>query len=119
MVKIQPYGQWLEIVVTNDIFRHLKKKSFIKRYGDANEKEDNQCAGMFIRNPPLFCIIVLDKGLNINTIAHESYHATVRISEYVGLSQKAHVHEAQAYLNAFINMTVTRTIMAMGYKINS
>lgn len=96
-IKLQTYSCELVVTITDT----LKKESdrIYKKYKLSNEDEDGENEGLLI-TPSIakYYLLIDTKYLSHNTIAHEMYHAVVRVTEDRGVSDE----EAQAWLSGHL-----------------
>lgn len=97
-IKLQTYSCELVVTITDA----LKKESdrIYKKYKLSDEEEDGENEGLLI-TPSIakYYLLIDTKYLTHNTIAHEMYHAVVRVTEDRGVSDE----EAQAWLSGHLS----------------
>jgi hypothetical protein len=105
VINLPTYSCNLTIVITDQIKSESKKIYKKHELGEDDEEEENE--GLLITSSDANYFLVLDiKYLTHNTIAHEIYHATVRITEDRNVVDE----EAQAWLCGHITTEMYKFI---------
>jgi hypothetical protein len=103
LINLPTYSCALTIIITDQIKAESKK--VYKKHNIEDDDEENE--GLLITtNDANYFLIVDVKYLTYNTIAHEIYHATVRITEDRNVVDE----EAQAWLCGHITTEVYKFI---------
>lgn len=111
--KIEIYGVWLEIVVSGSILKSRSTPARVKRLGRFDNIEG--ITGLHCFYGRNFCILLNYEEICYDTIAHEVFHATVRIMEWVCCKMGKN-HEAHAYLNGYITKLIYRDLKDWGLR---
>ncbi len=92
IIKLSTYNCEVKVIITNKLKEESEK--IYKKY-DLKDDDDGENEGLLI-SPDIdkYFLMVDTKYLSHNTIAHEVYHATVRVTEDRGISDE----ESQAWL---------------------
>lgn len=92
-IKLPTYSCQVVIIVTDQL--RAESDKIYKKYKLKCEEEDGENEGILI-SPEIdqYFLLVDVKYLSHNTIAHETYHAVVRVTEDRGIVDE----EAQAWL---------------------
>lgn len=97
-IKLETYSCELVVTITDT----LKKESdavYKKNKLKADEDDDGENEGILITSDTSKYFLIIDtKYLSHNTIAHELYHAVVRVTEDRGVVDE----EAQAWLSGHL-----------------
>lgn len=105
LINLPTYSCALTIIITDQIKAESKKVYKKHTIEDDDDGEENE--GLFITtNDANYFLIVDVRYLTHNTIAHEIYHATVRITEDRNVVDE----EAQAWLCGHITTEVYKFI---------
>lgn len=105
LINLPTYSCALTIIITDQIKTESKKVYKKHTIEDDDDEEENE--GLFITtNDANYFLIVDVRYLTHNTIAHEIYHATVRITEDRNVVDE----EAQAWLCGHITTEVYKFI---------
>ena len=92
-IKVSTYNCELVFIVTDQI--KADSRMLFKKYKIPEEDEDGENEGLLITSDIDKYFLLIDlKYLSHNTIAHEVYHGTVRITEDRGITDE----EAQAWV---------------------
>jgi len=93
-IKLQTYSCDVDFIVTDQM--KIDSKAIYKKYKIApDEDDDGENEGILICSDISKYFLLIDlKYLSHNTIAHEVYHAVVRVTEERGVVDE----EAQAWL---------------------
>jgi hypothetical protein len=99
-INIEPFGCKLQIIITDVIKKEISK--IYKSYG-VDGSYDGEVEGVLITGTMGTYHLVIDVAcLSHNTIAHETYHAVVRITEDRDVVDE----ETQAWLCGYITETL-------------
>lgn len=92
-IKLQTYSCQVVIIITDQL--RAESDKIYKKYKLKCEEEEGENEGILI-SPEIdkYFLLVDTKYLSHNTIAHETYHAVVRVTEDRGIVDE----EAQAWL---------------------
>lgn len=107
ILKLQTYGCELIFILSDDIKKDNIK--LYKKYGleGREDSDEYDLEGVLITpNMNTYVLVIDNKYLSHNTIAHEVYHATVRITEDRDIVDE----EAQAWLAGHISGFVYKFI---------
>jgi hypothetical protein len=105
LINLPTYSCTLTIIITDQIKTESKKVYKKHTIEDDDDEEENE--GLLITtNDANYFLIVDIRYLTHNTIAHEIYHATVRITEDRNVVDE----EAQAWLCGHITTEVYKFI---------
>lgn len=92
-IKLPTYSCQLSFIVTDQLSAETLK--LYKKYGLKQEDEEGENEGILISaDIDKYFLLIDTKYLSHNTIAHETYHAVVRVTEDRGIVDE----EAQAWL---------------------
>ena len=100
-IKLPTYSCELIFTVTDQL--RIESDKIYKKYKLKEDDEDGENEGILI-SPDIdrYFLLIDTKYLTHNTIAHEIYHAVVRVTEDRGISDE----EAQAWLCGHLTGTV-------------
>lgn len=92
-IKLPTYSCQVVIIITDQL--RAESDKIYKKYKLKYEEEDGENEGILI-SPEIdkYFLLIDTKYLSHNTIAHETYHAVVRVTEDRGIVDE----EAQAWL---------------------
>jgi hypothetical protein len=92
-IKLSTYSCKLLFIITDQL--KAESKNIYKKYKLKLEDDDGESEGILL-SPDIskYFLIIDTKYLSHNTIAHEVYHAVVRVTEDRGIEDE----EAQAWL---------------------
>jgi hypothetical protein len=112
-LKLPTYSCELVFVVTDKIKEETSK--YYKKYKlTKDDKEDYEVEGILITADIDKYILIIDlKYLTHNTLAHEIYHATVRVTEDRDIVDE----EAQAWLAGYISGVVYKFIQKKNLEV--
>lgn len=102
-IYIPLYDSFFEVVVSTDIPKSITKPFRVKYLGE-QDVEGEFCA-IHCYHRACFSIFFTYENLTHNTIAHEIFHATMRIGERCGVMFNKDNHEPFAYLQGFLAET--------------
>jgi hypothetical protein len=93
-IKLPTYSCQVIVTITDQLA--IESEKIYKKFKiKADEDDDNENEGILITaNIDKYFLLIDLKYLSHNTIAHETYHAVVRVTEDRGISDE----EAQAWL---------------------
>ena len=94
------YDSYFEIVVSPDIAKSASRKSRQAYLGEQDVEGEYSALNCYLGGN--FSIFFTYKDLNHNTIAHEIFHATMRMAERTGVEFKPDNHEPFAYLQGYL-----------------
>ena len=101
-IHIPFYDSYFEVVVSRDIARSVKAK---KRGYLGEQDVTGEYSALHCYSGGSFTIFFSYKDLNHNTIAHEIFHATMRMAERTGMVFGPDNHEPFAYLQGYLAQT--------------
>lgn len=99
-VKFPTYGCKLAITVVNNV--RIEVDKLYKKYKINDEFEDEAEGALVMPNMDTYYLLLDKSYLTHNTIAHEIFHAAVRITEDRGITDE----EAQAWMAGHITETL-------------
>ena len=100
-IKLLTYSCELSVIVTDSLKEESNK--IFKKYNLVDEDPEGENEGIFITPDILKYFLLIDlQYLSHNTIAHEIYHGTIRVTEDRGITDE----EAQAWLCGHITSEV-------------
>ena len=101
-IKLETYS--CEVIVTiTDELKTLSEKLYKKYKIKVDEEDEGENEGMLVSPDISKYFLLIDlKYLSHNTIAHETYHAVVRVTEERGIVDE----EAQAWLCGHLSGTI-------------
>jgi len=105
---IDLYGVWFEVVVSNSINESRNSRARIKKYGKWNVSPSNTAIATW--NGNFFAIFLTHKNLTNSNIAHEVFHSTHNIIEWIGDGFSKKHHEPAAYLNGYLTKQVYKSL---------
>jgi hypothetical protein len=110
-IKLETYSCALVIIITDQLKAESKK--IYKKYKiDAGEESEDE--GVFITTDiSKYFLLIDNKYLSHNTIAHEIYHAVVGITEDRGITDE----EAQSWLCGHITGTTYKFLEKKKFEI--
>lgn len=97
-VPIYDAKVWL--VVTTDIVEERAKSEWAELFGD--EEADPGWDAVCFRNHSKFGLFFKPSAVDVSTVAHEIFHLTHRILEWVGANFDSSHHETAALLNGYL-----------------
>lgn len=110
-LKLPTYSCDLIIMVTDDLVAEANK--IYKKYKIKEDFGDEAEGALIFVDIDKYYLLISSKYLSHNTIAHEIYHATVRITEDRGISDE----EAQAWLTGHITGVVYKFLEKKNFSI--
>jgi hypothetical protein len=112
-IALEMYNCKLTVVIADNIeaeSKRIYKKFKVKQ----EEDEDGESEGMvFSIDLDKYFLLIETKYLTHNTIAHEIYHAAVRITEERGITDE----EAQAWLTGHITGSIYKFLYKKKFKV--
>jgi hypothetical protein len=104
-IKLETYNCSVIFSITDELKASVKKLD--KKYKLRNSDDDGESEGILV-SPDIdkYYLIIDSKYLSHNTIAHEIYHAVVRVTEDRGISDE----EAQAWLCGHLTSVIYKFI---------
>ena len=116
--KIHPipiYDMRLEFCVTPDMIMSQKNKERSKRLGGGPISDYEGLCWFSERRE--IAVLITDKHLTHELIAHETLHATCQILRYVGVSYDPENQEAFSYLCGYITNLIYKDLKRWGLKV--
>ncbi len=98
------YGTKLEFVVSDSITKARNKPDRVKRY--RSKYEEGEFYGLLSRFGNYMGLFIASDAVTHDGIAHEVFHLTHRIAEFVEVKFDPDHHEALAYLNQELTRTI-------------
>lgn len=102
-IYIPLYDSFFEVVVSRDIAKSVSKPLRVKCLGE--QDVDGEYTALHCYNRACFSIFFTYEDLTHNSIAHEVFHATMRIAERCGVMFTKDNHEPFAYLQGYLAET--------------
>jgi hypothetical protein len=111
-IQIPVYGHEMEFVVTdNSGISQMARK-------DRYDLDDcDACPGVFCYDRWKFGMILERRSISHGLIAHEAFHATHRIMEYIGDKFDKKHHEPYAYLNEHLTTRIYANLKEWKIKV--
>jgi hypothetical protein len=109
------YGSTVMVVATDNIRAAHNKPEMLEALH--SDPIDFDCYGLTSRHNNLFVIFYQRSGLSHDTVAHEIFHVTHRIGEFLGIKLDGENHEALAYLNGHLTGLVYGSLKKWKVKI--
>jgi hypothetical protein len=111
-IKLPTYSCEVLFIVTDQL--KVESKKIYKKYKLKVEDDDGESEGiLFSPDIDKYFLIIDIKYLSYNTIAHETYHAVVRVTEDRGISDE----EAQAWLCGHLNGVIYKFLDKKKFEI--
>lgn len=111
MVKnyvIPIYGAKVTVCISENYDKD--KAMFKNKFGNVSEDfSDLDCFCCWNENN--FGVFIIKEKLDINILAHELFHLTIRILTYYELKFDVDNHESYAYLNGYLNELIVPDII--------
>lgn len=99
-MRVPIYDAKVWLVVTPDIVGERAKPEWVELFGP--EPVDSDWDAVCCRNCSKFALFFKPDAVDITTVAHEAFHLTHRILEWVGANFDSAHHETAALLNGYL-----------------
>ena len=103
--KIHPieiYGIWLEVVVCDNFNIACSKPERVKRLGRPNQIDITDATALAACNKRDFCIYLRRGFIQHELIAHEVFHTTIHMLDWINQMIDPNNHEHAAHLNGYL-----------------